>query len=105
MAAQQPEKRRKATEVVQQDERQASKAAAVEDEASGDESMQDLNAANADMRNKRWDFSKRSDRNEVRERVDQDKPVMMIGPEIYPALRNTAATKKRRSDRKYSKTL
>ena len=55
--------------------------------------MQELNAASVNargmllnLRKRRWDFSKRSDRNEVRERVDQDKPVMIIGPEVYSAL-------------------
>ena len=42
--------KRKATEEVQRDERQASKVVAVEDIASGDESMQDLNAASVNTR-------------------------------------------------------
>ena len=82
------DRKRKATEEMQHDERQASKAAAVGDEATGAEGMQDLNAASVDVRGmvlnqrkKKRDFSRRSDRNEVRERVNKN-----IGPEIYSAL-------------------
>ena len=60
MAEQEPENRkRKATEEVQHDERQASKAIAVEDEGSGDESVQDLNAASVNTRGMLLNLRKR----------------------------------------------
>ena len=60
------DRKRKATEEVQLEERQASKAVAVEDEASGDENMRDLDAASVstrgmvlNLREEKWDFRKR----------------------------------------------
>ena len=91
-------RKRKAEEEVQQEERQANKAIAVEDDAPEDDAMEDegmqevstmvLNTRGMllNLRSKRWDFSRREDRNEVREIVDQDMPVMVIGPEVYSTL-------------------
>ena len=104
--AEEESRKRKPEGELNVEDRQVSKAQAVEEEDLEDEDMQkvvDVAWCAEEQQNVKrckegmvlnlrrtpgWDFSKREHRNEIRKVIAQEKPVLVIGPRMHTSVRN-----------------